>query len=88
MADVTHEATVSNLEEHGQPTPPKPAPVVAGKPPTKDAAPAPIVLDFIKAVEGGFAVMSESGKQLGKFKTRAAARKRLAQIEYFRNQKK
>jgi phage-related protein (TIGR01555 family) len=36
MADVTHEVTTANLQEHGQPTPPKPP---AG-PPTKDAAPA------------------------------------------------
>ncbi len=35
MADVTHEATVTNLQEHGQTTPPAP-PKVA--PPTKDRA--------------------------------------------------
>lgn len=37
LSDATHEATVGNLTEHGQATPPKPAPVPPGKP-VKDAA--------------------------------------------------
>lgn len=33
-------------------------------------------------------VRGESGRKLGSYTTKAAAKKRLAQVEYFKNQKK
>lgn len=44
---------------------------------------------MIKKVEGGYKVVSEKGKNLGgPYKTREAARKRLAQVEYFKHVKR
>jgi hypothetical protein len=41
---------------------------------------------MIKKVEGGYYVVSKTGKKLSKkLKTRAAAERRLAQVEYHKN---
>lgn len=42
---------------------------------------------FIKKVPGGWRVMSEKGKNLGTYKTKEEAKKRLRQIEYFKHKK-
>lgn len=43
---------------------------------------------MIKPVEGGFVVVSHTGKRLSKvYKSKAAAEMRLRQIEYFKNKK-
>lgn len=44
---------------------------------------------MIQKVKGGYKVVSESGKNLGgPYKTKAAAQKRLRQVEYFKHRKK
>ena len=45
-------------------------------------------VDVIRKIKGGYKVVSESGKNMGKYKTRAEAQKRLRQIEYFKHVKK
>jgi hypothetical protein len=41
---------------------------------------------MIKKAEGGYKVVSESGKNLGgPYKTKEAAAKRLRQVEYFKH---
>lgn len=41
---------------------------------------------MIKKIKGGYIVLSESGKRLSKvYKTKAAAKKRLSQIEWFKH---
>ena len=43
---------------------------------------------MIKKVKSGYKVYSEKGKPLSKvYKNKAAAKKRLKQIEYFKNKK-
>jgi len=43
---------------------------------------------MIRKVKGGYQVVSEKGKNLGgPYKTEAAAKKRLAQVEYFKHKK-
>jgi hypothetical protein len=43
---------------------------------------------MIQKVKGGYKVVSESGKNLGgPYKTKAAAQKRLRQVEYFKHRK-
>ena len=43
---------------------------------------------MIRKVKGGYKVVSESGKNLGgPYKTKAAAQKRLRQVEYFKHRK-
>ena len=43
---------------------------------------------MIKKVEGGYQVFSEKGKNLGgPYKTKAAAEKRLRQVEFFKHKK-
>lgn len=42
---------------------------------------------MIKKTSGGFKVVSHSGKNLGgPYKTKAAAKKRLKQVEFFKHQ--
>lgn len=44
---------------------------------------------MIRKVKGGYRVTSESGKNLGgPYKSKAAAQKRLRQVEYFKRKKK
>ena len=43
---------------------------------------------MIKQTKDTYKVVSESGKNLGKYKSRAEAEKRLTQIEYFKHKKK
>lgn len=43
---------------------------------------------MIKKQGGEYAVKSESGKPMGTYDTAAAARRRLAQIEYFKHRDK
>lgn len=53
MAEATHAATTTNLAEHGQPTPPKPAGTPPGKPPVSDrAARLNLALDNAKGKKG------------------------------------
>lgn len=40
---------------------------------------------MIKKVNNLFQVVSESGKNMGKYKTKAEAEKRLKQVEYFKH---
>lgn len=43
---------------------------------------------MIKKVKGGYKVLSESGKNLGgPYKNKAAAQKRLRQVEFFKHRK-
>jgi len=42
---------------------------------------------MIRKVKGGFKVVSKSGKNLGKYKSRKAAEKRLRQVEFFKHKK-
>jgi hypothetical protein len=43
---------------------------------------------MIRKVKGGYKVVSESGKNLGgPYRTKAAAQKRLRQVEYFKHRK-
>ena len=44
---------------------------------------------MIKKVSGGYKVLSEDGKKNlgGPYKTKAAARKRLRQVEFFKHRK-
>ena len=41
----------------------------------------------IKKVKGGWRVVSKKGKNLGTYKTKAGAKKRLGQVEYFKRKK-
>jgi len=41
----------------------------------------------IRKVRGGYRVVSKSGKNLGKSKSRKGALKRLRQVEYFKRRK-
>jgi len=43
---------------------------------------------MIKKINGGYKVVSESGRNMGVFKTLKAAKNRLRQIEYFKHMKK
>lgn len=43
---------------------------------------------MIKKIKGGYQVLSEKGRNMGKYKTEAEAKKRLQQIEYFKHKKK
>jgi len=43
---------------------------------------------MIVKVKGGYQVKSKTGKNLGKYKTKAAAEKRLKQVEMFKHMKK
>lgn len=43
---------------------------------------------MVKKVGNKWVVMSESGKQMGTYSTKAEAQKRLQQIEYFKHKKK
>ncbi len=44
---------------------------------------------MIRKVKGGYKVTSESGKNLGgPYKSKAAAQKRLRQVEYFKRKKR
>lgn len=45
-------------------------------------------ISFIRKVPGGWAIFSEKGKHLGKYKTKQQAVKRLRQIEWFKHHKK
>ena len=47
-----------------------------------------IVNSMIKKMKGGYKVVSESGRNMGVFKTLKAAKNRLRQIEYFKHVKK
>jgi len=42
---------------------------------------------MIKKIKGGYRVVSESGRNMGTYKTLAGAKKRLGQIEYFKHKK-
>lgn len=42
---------------------------------------------MIKKTSSGYDVVSKRGKSLGSYKTKSAAQKRLAQVEYFKNVK-
>lgn len=42
---------------------------------------------MIRKVKSGYKVVSKSGKNLGKYKTKKAAEKRLRQVEYFKRHK-
>jgi hypothetical protein len=45
-----------------------------------------IEVNMIKKVAGGYKVLSEKGKNLGgPYKSKAAAQKRLRQVEYFKH---
>ena len=39
---------------------------------------------MIRKTKSGYKVVSKKGKNLGKFATKKAAKKRLAQVEYFK----
>lgn len=43
---------------------------------------------MIKKTKKGYKVVSEKGKNLGETKTKAQAKKRLKQVEYFKNKNK
>ena len=43
---------------------------------------------MIKKTKQGYQVKSESGKNLGQYKTKQEAQKRLKQIEYFKHKEK
>ena len=43
---------------------------------------------LIKKVKDGYRVVSESGRNMGTYKTNEEAQKRLRQIEYFKHKKK
>ena len=43
---------------------------------------------MIRKVEGGYRVLSESGRNMGTYRTKAEAEKRLRQIEMFKHLKK
>lgn len=43
---------------------------------------------MIKKIKGGYQVLSEKGRNMGKYKTEEEAKKRLQQIEYFKHRKK
>ncbi len=43
---------------------------------------------MIRKVKEGFRVLSEKGRNMGTYKTREEAKKRLAQIEFFKHLKK
>ena len=47
-----------------------------------------IIKNMIKKIKGGYKVVSESGRNMGLFKTLKAAKNRLRQIEYFKHMKK
>ena len=40
---------------------------------------------MIRKTKGGYKVVSKKGKNLGKFTTKKAAKKRLKQVEYFKH---
>lgn len=42
---------------------------------------------MIKKVKGGYKVVAESGRNMGTYKTKEEAQKRLRQIEYFKHKK-
>ncbi len=42
---------------------------------------------MIKKVKEGYRVVSESGRNMGTYSTKEEAKKRLAQIEYFKHKK-
>lgn len=42
---------------------------------------------MIRKVKSGYKVVSKEGKNLGKYKTKKAALKRLRQVEYFKRHK-
>ncbi len=43
---------------------------------------------MIKKVKEGYRVQAESGRNMGTYKTKDEAKKRLQQIEYFKHKKK
>lgn len=43
---------------------------------------------MIKKMKGGYRVVAESGRNMGMYKTKAEAKKRLRQIEFFKHSKK
>lgn len=43
---------------------------------------------MIKRIKKGFRVVSHTGKNLGEYKSKKAAKKRLSQIEFFKRRKK
>lgn len=43
---------------------------------------------MIKKIKDGYQVVSESGRNMGTYKTEEKAKKRLQQIEYFKHRKK
>ena len=43
---------------------------------------------MIRKVQGGYRVLSESGRNMGTYQTKAEAEKRLRQIEMFKHLKK
>ena len=43
---------------------------------------------MIKKTKTGYGVVSKTGKNLGRYKTKAAAKKRLGQVEYFKKKGK
>ena len=43
---------------------------------------------MIRKVQGGYRVLSESGRNMGTYRTRAEAEKRLRQIEMFKHLKR
>jgi hypothetical protein len=43
---------------------------------------------MIRKNKSNYQVVSEAGKNLGKFKTRAEAEKHLREVEYFKHKKK
>jgi hypothetical protein len=45
------------------------------------------LLEFIRREGSQYVVRSEKGKNMGKFDTKAAAKNRLRQIEYFKHAK-
>jgi hypothetical protein len=42
---------------------------------------------MIKKIKSGYRVVAESGRNMGTYKTLAEAKKRLRQIEYFKNRR-
>jgi len=42
---------------------------------------------MIKKIKNGYKVVSESGRNMGTYKTREETKKRLKQIEYFKHKK-
>ena len=43
---------------------------------------------MIRKIKGGYRVVAESGRNMGTYRSLAAAKKRLRQIEYFKHVKK